>query len=137
MQKSIAESEARMEKRMATTVDQKVQAVHKRLYAFELRVLARPAPVTNFSSFRTELDSLRADIDSILATPTVEPEFAPIALADDTVLDALFKEDIDAQSEPTRARGKRPRSSHISDTTDDARAKKREHHQNEQAQNHL
>uniref|UniRef100_M1DVK8 Integrase core domain containing protein n=1 Tax=Solanum tuberosum TaxID=4113 RepID=M1DVK8_SOLTU len=74
MQKSIAESEARMEKRMATMVDQK-----------------------------TELDSFRADIDSIFATPTNEPEFAPTALSDDTVLDALFKEDTNAQPEPTRA----------------------------------
>uniref|UniRef100_M1DZS8 Integrase core domain containing protein n=1 Tax=Solanum tuberosum TaxID=4113 RepID=M1DZS8_SOLTU len=110
-----------------------VQAIHKRLDAFELRVLAQPAPVTKFSFFRNELDSLRADIDSILATPTDEPESAPTALADDIVLDVLFKEDTYAQSEPTRARGKRPRSSLISDTIDDARANKRECHQNEQA----
>uniref|UniRef100_M1DQX5 Integrase core domain containing protein n=1 Tax=Solanum tuberosum TaxID=4113 RepID=M1DQX5_SOLTU len=132
MQKSIAESEARMEKRMATVVDQKVQAVHKRLDAFELRVLTRSVPVTDFSSFRTELDSLWADIDSILATPIDEPESAPTTLADDTVLDALFREDTDAQLELTRVHGKRPRSSRISDTTYDARAKKRERHQNGQ-----
>uniref|UniRef100_M1DI23 Integrase core domain containing protein n=1 Tax=Solanum tuberosum TaxID=4113 RepID=M1DI23_SOLTU len=97
MQKSIAESEVRMEKRMETMVDQKVQVVHKCLDAFELRVLTRPAPVTDISSFRTELDSLRSNIDSILATPTYEPEAAPTTLADDTVLDALFIEDTDAQ----------------------------------------
>uniref|UniRef100_M1DL50 Integrase core domain containing protein n=1 Tax=Solanum tuberosum TaxID=4113 RepID=M1DL50_SOLTU len=131
MQKSIAESEARMERRMVTMMDQKVQAVHKCLDAFELRVLEQPSLATDLSSFRTELDSLRADVDAIISTPTDEPESAPTPLADDTVLDALFSDDI-AQPEPTRARGKRHRSSHVSDTTEDARARKRERQQNEQ-----
>ena len=39
MQKSIAESEARMEHRIEGMMDQKVQAINKRLDAFELRVL--------------------------------------------------------------------------------------------------
>ncbi|KAG5631012.1 hypothetical protein H5410_002729 [Solanum commersonii] len=39
MQKLIAESEARMERRMEGMMDQKVQAVNKRLDAFKLRVL--------------------------------------------------------------------------------------------------
>uniref|UniRef100_M1DJD9 Integrase core domain containing protein n=1 Tax=Solanum tuberosum TaxID=4113 RepID=M1DJD9_SOLTU len=117
---------------METMMDQKVQVIHKCLDAFELRVLERPAPATDLSSFRTELDSLRADIDAIIATPTDEPESAPTALADDTVLDVIFSDDI-AQPEPTRARGKWHRSSHISDTTEDARARKRERQQNEQA----
>ncbi|KAK4713502.1 hypothetical protein R3W88_019409 [Solanum pinnatisectum] len=83
MQKSIAEFKARMEWRMETMMDQKVQAVHKLLDSFELRVLERPTPATDLSSFQTELKSLRADLDAIIATPIDEPESAPTALADD------------------------------------------------------
>ncbi|KAK4707243.1 hypothetical protein R3W88_033215 [Solanum pinnatisectum] len=101
---------------METMMDQKVQAVQKRLDACELRVLT---PVKDLSSIWTDLDSLRADLDAIIAPPTDEPEFSPIALVDDTVIDALFSDDI-AQPEPTRARGKRHCSSHVSDTTEDA-----------------
>ena len=50
MQKSIAESEARMERRMEDMMDRKVQAVNKRLDAFELRVLERLAPAIDLSS---------------------------------------------------------------------------------------
>uniref|UniRef100_M1D9I1 Integrase core domain containing protein n=1 Tax=Solanum tuberosum TaxID=4113 RepID=M1D9I1_SOLTU len=69
MRKLIAESEERVETRMMAKMNQKVQAVHKRFDAFELNVLERPAPTTDISSFRTELASLRADVDAILATP--------------------------------------------------------------------
>uniref|UniRef100_M1E083 Integrase core domain containing protein n=1 Tax=Solanum tuberosum TaxID=4113 RepID=M1E083_SOLTU len=84
MQKSITESEVRMERRMETMMDQKVQDVHKRLDAFELRVFTRPVPVTDLSSIQTELDSLRADLDATIAPPTDELECSLIALADDT-----------------------------------------------------
>uniref|UniRef100_M1DUW0 Integrase core domain containing protein n=1 Tax=Solanum tuberosum TaxID=4113 RepID=M1DUW0_SOLTU len=94
MQKSIADFEARMAKRLQTMMDQKVQAVHKLLDAFELRVHARPAPFTDISSIRAELDSLRTDFDSILAMPTDEPESEPTALADDTVLDDLLNKEV-------------------------------------------
>uniref|UniRef100_M1DE30 Integrase core domain containing protein n=1 Tax=Solanum tuberosum TaxID=4113 RepID=M1DE30_SOLTU len=93
MRNLIVESEVRVEKRMEAKTDQKVQAVHKRLDAFELRVLERPAPTTDMSSFRTELSSLRADVDAILATPAVKPQAALSALGDDTVLGALFSGD--------------------------------------------
>uniref|UniRef100_M1DN92 Integrase core domain containing protein n=1 Tax=Solanum tuberosum TaxID=4113 RepID=M1DN92_SOLTU len=66
-----------------------VQIVNKLIDAFELRVLKRLVPTTDLSSFRTELASLRADVDGILATPTIEPQAAPKALYDDTVLNAL------------------------------------------------
>uniref|UniRef100_M1DXJ5 Integrase core domain containing protein n=1 Tax=Solanum tuberosum TaxID=4113 RepID=M1DXJ5_SOLTU len=89
---------------MKAKMDQKVQAVHKRLDAFELRVLERLASTTDMSSFRTELASLQADIDAILATPAIEPQAAPSALGDDTVLGALLSgDDADVQPEPTRA----------------------------------
>uniref|UniRef100_M1D9C2 Integrase core domain containing protein n=1 Tax=Solanum tuberosum TaxID=4113 RepID=M1D9C2_SOLTU len=50
MQKSIAESEARMERRMEGMMDRKVQAVNKRLDAFELRILERSAPTIDLSA---------------------------------------------------------------------------------------
>uniref|UniRef100_M1DU59 Uncharacterized protein n=1 Tax=Solanum tuberosum TaxID=4113 RepID=M1DU59_SOLTU len=45
----------------------------------------------------------------------------------------LFTRDDIAQPEPTRALGKRHHSSHVSDTTEDARARKQERQQNNQA----
>uniref|UniRef100_M1DDF7 Integrase core domain containing protein n=1 Tax=Solanum tuberosum TaxID=4113 RepID=M1DDF7_SOLTU len=133
MQKSIAESETKLERRMESMMDQKVQAVNKRLDAFDLRVLERSAMTTDLSSFRSELASLRADVDAILATPAVEPRAASTILSDNTVLDALFSGDAKDKPEPTRARGKRHRSKHSSEATEDDRAKKREHKQEKQA----
>uniref|UniRef100_M1E123 Integrase core domain containing protein n=1 Tax=Solanum tuberosum TaxID=4113 RepID=M1E123_SOLTU len=132
MQKSIVDSEAGMEQRMATMMDQKVQAVHNRLDAFELRVLERPASATDLAHFRTELDRLQDDLHAIMVTPTDQRESAHDVLAYDTFLGALFNEDT-THPEPTRAQGKRHRSSHMADTTKDARAKKQERQQHEQA----
>ncbi|KAG5586410.1 hypothetical protein H5410_046844, partial [Solanum commersonii] len=61
---SIAEFEARMERKMEGMMDRKVQAAN--------------------------IASLWSDVEAILATPSVKPQVAPTALADDTVLDALF-----------------------------------------------
>uniref|UniRef100_M1DSQ8 Integrase core domain containing protein n=1 Tax=Solanum tuberosum TaxID=4113 RepID=M1DSQ8_SOLTU len=104
MQKSIAESEARMERRMEGMMDRKIQAVNKNLDAFELRVLERPSPTIDLSFFQSELASLRANVDVILATPTVEPQVAPPALADDTVLDVLFSGTAEEGPEPTHTK---------------------------------
>ncbi|KAG5576289.1 hypothetical protein H5410_056423 [Solanum commersonii] len=62
-----------MERMMEGMMDQKIQAVNKQLDAFELRVLERPTPTMDLSSFQSELANIRADVDAILATPTVEP----------------------------------------------------------------
>ena len=58
MQKSKVESEARIEKRVAKQTEQQIQVVHKRLDAFELRVLARPATDTDLFSIWAKLASL-------------------------------------------------------------------------------
>uniref|UniRef100_M1DPJ8 Integrase core domain containing protein n=1 Tax=Solanum tuberosum TaxID=4113 RepID=M1DPJ8_SOLTU len=129
MQKSIAESKVRMERRMEGMMDRKIQAVNKRLDAFELRFLERPAPTINLSSFQSELASLRADVDAILATPTVEPQAAPTMLADDTVLDALFSGTAEEGPEPTHTKGKRHRSSRI----EEEKAQKRQRRQEKEA----
>ena len=66
MQKSITESEERLERKMVQYTERKIAEVHQRLDAFELRVLARPAPPVDVSTLQDAIDSLRADIDTIL-----------------------------------------------------------------------
>uniref|UniRef100_M1DPJ2 Integrase core domain containing protein n=1 Tax=Solanum tuberosum TaxID=4113 RepID=M1DPJ2_SOLTU len=110
MQKSIVESKVRMERRMEGMMDRKVQAVKKRLDAFELRVLERSAPATDLSALQADLASLRTDVDVILAAPSVETQAAPTTLADDTVLDALFSGTAEDGPAPIYAKGKRHRS---------------------------
>uniref|UniRef100_M1DAM2 Integrase core domain containing protein n=1 Tax=Solanum tuberosum TaxID=4113 RepID=M1DAM2_SOLTU len=122
MQKSITESEARMERRMEGMMDQKVQTVNKRLDAFELCILERSAPAIDLSALQAELASLRTDVDAILAAPSVEPQVTPTALADDTVLDALFSRTAEEGLAPTHAKGKR----HRSHSTEEEKAQKRQ-----------
>ena len=64
----------------------KIAEVNQRLDAFELRVLARPAPPVDVSTLQAAVDSLRADIDTILEARVSEP-IDPI---EDTVLAVLF-----------------------------------------------
>ena len=113
MQKSIAESEAHMERQM----QRKIAEVNLRLDAFELRVLARPAPPVYVSTLQDTVDSLRADIDMILEArvpESVEP-------AEDTVLEALFPTpNIPPSSPRESAKRRRGRSE------DEARARKKE-----------
>uniref|UniRef100_M1DMT7 Integrase core domain containing protein n=1 Tax=Solanum tuberosum TaxID=4113 RepID=M1DMT7_SOLTU len=129
MQKSIAESEAKIERRMEGMMDRKVQAVNKRLDAFELRILERSTPAIDLSALQAELASLRTDVDSILAAPSIEPQVAPTALADDTVLDALFSGTAEEGLAPTHAKGKR----HRSHRTEEEKAQKRQCRQKKEA----
>ena len=129
MQKSIAESEARMERNMDGKMGRKVQAVNKRLDAFEVRVLERSAPAIDLSGLQADLPSLRTDVDVILATPSVETQAAPTALADDTVLDALFSGTAEEGPAPTHAKGKR----HRSHRTEEDKAHKRQHRKEREA----
>uniref|UniRef100_M1DHI9 Integrase core domain containing protein n=1 Tax=Solanum tuberosum TaxID=4113 RepID=M1DHI9_SOLTU len=129
MQKSIAESEARMERRMEGMMDRKVQAVNKRLDAFELRILERSAPAIDLSALQADLASLRTDVDAILTAPSVKSQVAPTALADDTVLDALFSGTAEEGPAPTHAKGKRYRSHRI----EEEKAQKRQRRQEKEA----
>ena len=52
MQRSITEAEKRMEHKMAYNIERKIAKVHKCLDAFELRVLARPAPLVGVSTLQ-------------------------------------------------------------------------------------
>ena len=86
MQKSITESEVRLYRKMQQFTERKIAEVNQRLDAFELRVLARPAPPVDVSTLQAVVDSLRADIDTILEARVPEP----IKPVEDTVLAALF-----------------------------------------------
>ena len=65
MQRSIAEAEERLERRMVQHTERKIAEFHHRLDAFELWLLARPAPPINVSTLQVAVDSLRACIDMI------------------------------------------------------------------------
>uniref|UniRef100_M1D9I3 Integrase core domain containing protein n=1 Tax=Solanum tuberosum TaxID=4113 RepID=M1D9I3_SOLTU len=79
---------------MEQMMDHKVQAIHQCLDAFELRILERPSPTTDFSAFRMELASLWADLDTLLAPLEIEAESAPTTPVDNTVLNALFRDEM-------------------------------------------
>ena len=58
MQRSIAEAEERLERKMVQHTKWKISEVHQRLDAFELRVLARPAPQVDVSNLQAVLEHL-------------------------------------------------------------------------------
>ena len=65
---------------MVQYTERKIAEVHQRLDAFELRVLSRPARPVDVSTLQAAVDSLHADIDTILEArvpeseaPSVEP----------------------------------------------------------------
>ena len=87
MQKSIAEAEERLERKMVQHTEWKIAEVHQRLDAFELRVLAPPVDV---STLKVAVDSLRVDIDMILGARVPETEAHSVEPAEDTVMAALF-----------------------------------------------
>uniref|UniRef100_M1DKZ4 Integrase core domain containing protein n=1 Tax=Solanum tuberosum TaxID=4113 RepID=M1DKZ4_SOLTU len=62
MQRSIKVSEAQMERMM----DAKIQVVHRRLNIFELRVMERPRPTIEITSFQMEFARLHYDVDALL-----------------------------------------------------------------------
>ena len=120
MQKSITESEARMERKM----QRKIAEVHRRLDAFVLRVLARPAPPVDVSTLQAAVDSLHADIDMVLEARVPEP----VEPAEDTVLAALFAT-LEILPPPPRESDKRRRGR----AEDEARARKKERREMEAA----
>ena len=78
MQRSIAEAEERLERRMVQPTEQKIAEVHQHFDTFELQVLARLAPQEDVSTPQAAVESLRADIDMILEARVTESE-APSA----------------------------------------------------------
>ena len=66
MKRSIDEAEERLQRRMVQHTERNIAEVHQCLDAFELRVLARPAPHVYLMTLQVVVDSLRVDIDMIL-----------------------------------------------------------------------
>ena len=90
MQKSITESEERLERKMVQFTERKIAEVHQRLDAFELWVLARLAPMVDVSTLQAAVDNLRVVIDTILEARVPEYEAPFVEPAEDTVLAALY-----------------------------------------------
>ena len=76
MQRSIVEAEERVEQRMVQHTERKIAKVHQCLDAFELQVLARPAPPVDLLILQAAVDSLRTDIDMILEARV--PDLRPL-----------------------------------------------------------
>ena len=75
---------------MVQHTERKIAEVHQRLDAFELWVLARPAPPMDVSTLQDAVDSLRTDIDMIVEARLPESESPSVEPAEDTVMAALF-----------------------------------------------
>ena len=128
MQRSITETEECLERKMVQYTERKIAEVHLSLDAFELRVLARPAPPVDVLTLQAAVDSLRTDIDMILEARVTEFEAPSAEPAEDTMMAALF-----AISEipppPPREHAKRLRVPE----EDESRERKKEHHEIEAA----
>ena len=132
MQRSITEAEERLERKMVQHTERKIVEVHQRLDAFELRFLARPDLPVDVSTLQAAVNSLRADIETILEARVPESEAPSVEPAEDTVLAALF-----ATSEipppPPQEHSKRRRGR----AEDEARARKKGCHEMEAARRAL
>ena len=80
MQRSITEAKEHLERKMVQHIVWKIDEINQRLDVFELWVLAQQAPPVDVSNLQATVDSLRADIDTILEArvpeseaPSVEP----------------------------------------------------------------
>ena len=108
--------------------ERKIAAVHHRLEAFELWVLAQPASPVDVTTLQAAVDSLRADINMILEARVPESEAPSVDPVEDTVLEALFATS-EIPPHPPREHSKRPRGR----AEDEARARKKERHEMEVA----
>ena len=89
-------------------------------------MLALPARPVDMSTLQATIDSLRADIDTILEVRVPKSEAPSVKLAEDTVLAALFATS-DIPPPPPRGLAKRRRGR----ANDEARAQKKERHEME------
>ena len=108
MQRFITEVEERLEWRMVQHTERKIAEVHQHLDAFELPVLARPAPSVDVSTLQAAVDSLHADIDMILEARVPESEAPSVEPAEDTVMASLFAT-LEIPPPPPREHDKRRR----------------------------
>ncbi|TMX05316.1 hypothetical protein EJD97_024783 [Solanum chilense] len=75
MQKSITESEERLERKMMQFTERKIAEVNQRLDAFELRVLARPSPPARVPE--SKAPSVKPSKDTVLAALFATSDIPP------------------------------------------------------------
>ena len=75
MQKSIAETEERIKKKMAQRTERQIMEVHQPLDIFGYRVLAWTTPTVDLKTLQDAVASLREDMDAILEAqvPSLRP----------------------------------------------------------------
>ena len=128
IQRSITEIEERLEQKMVPHTERKIAEVHQRLDVFESRVLAWPNRPVDVSNLQAAVDSLRADINTILEAKVRESKDNSVEPADYTVLAAIFATSKIPPPPPREhAKGRRGRSE------DEARARKKERREMEAA----
>ena len=88
-------------------MQRKIAEVNQCLDAFELRLLARPAPPVDVSTLKSAVDNLRVDIDTILEARVPDSQAPSVEPSEDTVLAALFTTEIPPP--PPRESSKRRR----------------------------
>uniref|UniRef100_M1DTA4 Integrase core domain containing protein n=1 Tax=Solanum tuberosum TaxID=4113 RepID=M1DTA4_SOLTU len=111
---------------MEFMMDAKIQVVHGKLDAFELRVLERHAPTIDVTTFQKELVRLFFYVDAHVAPVETVPETAPGVEEDEVVMAVLFGDTM-TPPDPFRAAGKYHRSSvQTFDAEEAHQAKKRE-----------
>ena len=121
MKSSNTEIEDCFERKMVQYTEPKIVMVHQRLDAFELRVLARPSLPVDVSTLQAAVDSLRADIDTILEDRVSESMAPSVEPTEHTVLVALFTTS-EIPPPPPREHAKRRRGR----AEEEARARKKE-----------
>ena len=117
---------------MVHYTERNIVEVHQRLDTFELRVIGQPAPQVDVSILQAAVDSLRTDIDMILAARVPESEAPSAEPAEDMVMETLFAT-FEIPPTPPREHAKRLRGRE----EDEARARKKEHHEMEAARRAL
>ena len=75
---------------MAQHTKRKVMDVHQCLDAFELRVLARPAPIVDVTALQAAVEILREDLDTILEARVLVSEASSAETAEATMLASFF-----------------------------------------------
>uniref|UniRef100_M1DV57 Integrase core domain containing protein n=1 Tax=Solanum tuberosum TaxID=4113 RepID=M1DV57_SOLTU len=104
----------------------KIQTVHKRLDAFELRVSKRPPPTIDVTTLQQELARLCDDVDALLTPLEMVPETTPDDKVDNVVITTLFGY-TGPPPDPSRVARKCHRSSvQTANAEETRRAKKRE-----------
>lgn len=104
-------------------MERMIKVVHQHLDAFDVLVLARPAPTIDLTTFQEVVGGLQADVESIMEMRGPEPETSPVELAEDIVLVVVLTTPT-TPPEP-REHAKRHRSSRTS-SGEDACSRKKE-----------